>query len=930
MFWKFNLITTSHIETLLNKENVTLKELMDEDDILQECKAQTKKLLDFLSRSEIMDEMVTLIIQEPPEDLDEKSRYKYPNIACEILTVDVTQINDALSSDESLLNKLYSFLDTEKPLNPLLASFFSKIIGLLISRKTDAIFEFLKNKEDFVSLVLNHIETSAIMDLLLRLVTCIESNDIRCSVVKWLDDQKVVQRLIGLINPNFTEERNGNAAQALCDIIKVSREHMSLLQEKAEPDPLLKTIESIDTLSELLNHMFNGEKRECVLVSGISVFLSLLEFKRQGPAGQQQIPQNQVQPPLQGEGAPHCFTSVFFRNDVPDQMTSLDAERLEQGVENVMSALTPHLNSFHQLLLVPPPKSAITTTVGTLDPPVGFTRLEVAHLLTALLSTNTHSVNLQLVKLGTIGVLLDLFFTYTWNNFLHTQVEQSIGRILTNKPTADEEGNKVHPLLDQVFNEYKLVQRVLDVWEENEQEQTKPGKHRRGYMGHLTKIANHIAQNAENGINSDLIKSKIKDLPEDYRNRWETFVSEVLSEINKKNQTPLVGGIPLPSNAAEFDDECVDLREIPFLQESAMKKAFSDYQMQQMTSNFVDQFGFHDDEFIDTDENMTNQLNHLTDTGFQLNSDENLRSEELFERACRERVQNLGDADSDEDVWEDKEHEVTFVSGSVSQQRSAENSDENSSGSEDDEHKTSSAAKTTTNISQLPAEEVKMDVDQQEMWTASFDSVPMEVAPASTSSNPWETPNPSISTEDQGGWADFSDFDAFGSVECPNQFSPCVVMETSYSTTASEKCEKYEISSEASEASADIDLQLTNTSSLTETTKRSSYNTKKQVGESNSQEEENISLNENSGTGSRSVFLANTRLMEDEKTSGTNSFTQENRPAAAAAPPPPAAPAPTSCNENKVKVDSVTNCPQNEEKCKSEQHSSDVVQNGPV
>ncbi|XP_023212352.1 serine/threonine-protein phosphatase 6 regulatory subunit 3-like [Centruroides sculpturatus] len=112
---------------------------MDEDDILQECKAQTKKLLDFLSRSEIMDEMVTLIIQEPPEDLDEKSRYKYPNIACEILTVDVTQINDALSSDESLLNKLYSFLDTEKPLNPLLASFFSKIIGLLISRKTDAV-----------------------------------------------------------------------------------------------------------------------------------------------------------------------------------------------------------------------------------------------------------------------------------------------------------------------------------------------------------------------------------------------------------------------------------------------------------------------------------------------------------------------------------------------------------------------------------------------------------------------------------------------------------------------------------------------------------------------------------------------------------------------------------------------------------------------
>lgn len=46
MFWKFNLINTSRVETLLNKENVTLKELMDEDDILQECKAQTKNLVE--------------------------------------------------------------------------------------------------------------------------------------------------------------------------------------------------------------------------------------------------------------------------------------------------------------------------------------------------------------------------------------------------------------------------------------------------------------------------------------------------------------------------------------------------------------------------------------------------------------------------------------------------------------------------------------------------------------------------------------------------------------------------------------------------------------------------------------------------------------------------------------------------------------------
>lgn len=44
-----------------------------------------------------------------------------------------------------------------------------------------------------------------------------------------------------------------------------------------------------------------------------------------------------------------------------------------------------------------------------------------------------------------------MFFEYSWNNFLHTHVEHAIGRILTNAATIDNEGNKVHPLLDQVI-----------------------------------------------------------------------------------------------------------------------------------------------------------------------------------------------------------------------------------------------------------------------------------------------------------------------------------------------------------------------------------------------------------------------------------------------------------------------------------------------
>ena len=46
------------------------------------------------------------------------------------------------------------------------------------------ILEFLKSREDFVGTLLRHIGTSAIMDLLLRLLTCIESTEIRRAMVE--------------------------------------------------------------------------------------------------------------------------------------------------------------------------------------------------------------------------------------------------------------------------------------------------------------------------------------------------------------------------------------------------------------------------------------------------------------------------------------------------------------------------------------------------------------------------------------------------------------------------------------------------------------------------------------------------------------------------------------------------------------------------
>lgn len=61
-----------------------------------------------------------------------------------------------------------------------------------------------------------------------------------------------------------------------------------------------------------------------------------------------------------------------------------------------------------------------------LDPPLGNTRLQITKLFAAVISTNNEDILDEIISCGTFTVLLDLFFKYPWNNFLHTQVENCL------------------------------------------------------------------------------------------------------------------------------------------------------------------------------------------------------------------------------------------------------------------------------------------------------------------------------------------------------------------------------------------------------------------------------------------------------------------------------------------------------------------------
>lgn len=292
-------------------------------------------------------------------------------------------------------------------------------------------------------------------------------------------------------------------------------------------------------------------------------------------------------------------------------------------------------------------------------------------------------------------------------------------------------------LLSQLFQKCCLVQRILEAWEANDHTQAAGGM-RRGNMGHLTRIANAVVQNLEQGPVQAHISEVIRGLPADCRGRWESFVEETLMETNRRNT--------------------VDL-------------AFSEYQIQQMTANFVDQFGFNDEEFADQDDNINAPFDRIAEINFNIEADEDSPSAALFEACCSDRIQPFDD-DEEEDIWEDDETRCAarvMARARFGAPHVSDNYSKNALEHGGQDRKTGSAVARNVPGLAAPSSPTQKEGPRSESdsagttWTAVFDEPvnPLSATPGAArdvGSSAWAA-GPSVVEEK--GWAKFTDFQPF-------------------------------------------------------------------------------------------------------------------------------------------------------------------------
>ena len=210
MFWRFGgYANISTIDTILEKQDFTVEDLLDESDLIQEVKQHNAKLIEYLRDDKVLEKLLDYVVAprlEPvasPEDEAkeeeeskgkgrllpfsrprassratesseeeeaEKKRNRYAGVAAEVLSSDTWSIYEALMENQPLLRRFWDFLKRPTPLDPLQASYFTKVNEALFDKKTEEMIELFKSIPDSTADLLRHVECPMIMDLLLKII----------------------------------------------------------------------------------------------------------------------------------------------------------------------------------------------------------------------------------------------------------------------------------------------------------------------------------------------------------------------------------------------------------------------------------------------------------------------------------------------------------------------------------------------------------------------------------------------------------------------------------------------------------------------------------------------------------------------------------------------------------------------------------------
>ncbi|KAF1952559.1 extragenic suppressor of kinetochore protein 1 [Byssothecium circinans] len=412
MFWRFGgYAQLSSLDSILDKPDVTVEELLDESDLIQELKQQNSKLIEYLRDEKVLERLLRYVIapkpkqtiQSPGEDAaesnkakegffgrvrarstsvksepgdgdeskEEKQRIKYAYVSCEILSSEVWSISEALLENQEALRQFWAYIKQPAPLDPVQAGYFSKVNESLLDRKMEEMIEFFKSIDNVVSDIMQHVDCPMIMDLLLKMIS-LEKSEGGQGIVDWLQSQNLIPQLVSYLAPDQPSYHQTSAGDFLKAIITISANATTQDTQVIGPNELTRQLVSEPCIKQMIEYMLHGGNPLTVSV-GI-----IIEVIRKNNSDYDL--ENQVGPVPKTTDPIYLGTLLRqFAEHIPQFMELVHSPR--QTVSNKDGSTTSR-------------KRELKTAFGEKIEPLGFDRFKTCELMAELL----HCSNMALLN----------------------------------------------------------------------------------------------------------------------------------------------------------------------------------------------------------------------------------------------------------------------------------------------------------------------------------------------------------------------------------------------------------------------------------------------------------------------------------------------------------------------------------------------------
>ncbi|KAK0549683.1 hypothetical protein OC845_003021 [Tilletia horrida] len=289
MFWRIGFSTTSSLDTLLEKPNVTVEEVLDDADLLQECKSQNNKLVEFLQQPRVIKRLLEHVVGtaevtgEGGTEWEEKVRFKYPYMASEVLSSDIWAILEAVMANaDELLRPFWNSVlsanparaepplthfthpllngeaqdaansssptasngaSTQKTINAqengpgrsVLAGYWAKVNGVFLDKKPMEMLAFIRSLPRSVERFVAHLETPAVVDLLYRIIQLEEATP-EAGTIDWLAENGLVGKLVDLLSPHHSADLHNTVSELFKAVIAFSAPSATTLPQNQGAD----------------------------------------------------------------------------------------------------------------------------------------------------------------------------------------------------------------------------------------------------------------------------------------------------------------------------------------------------------------------------------------------------------------------------------------------------------------------------------------------------------------------------------------------------------------------------------------------------------------------------------------------------------------------------------------------------------------------